>query len=332
LRPVAALLAVGVLPAAVRRLRWRVGGAARYPHAAGHPRRHARAGGLDQRHFHRLVQRAGRVLRRLHGAPAGPGPGGGTRRLRHPGRGRHHRGKGAAAAAAGSAQALTYPHPAWPDRTDGLAGPPSGDARRWRSRPLWGAADSGRSPAAPGHGIARLRVRPQGGGEGRGASGVGEAPARVPGRGRPAAWAQWRAHRPAHPVGEDWKHKARREAGLVAMLAGAGLLALLLLQVLPALLGIDGALGGQARLQALQADFLAGVDAVAVVAGLQALERAVDLADQLAVAVARAQLQRVLGLAGGTLGFVADVAHFVLEVLDGLLGLLDQVGAPLQQP
>src|SRR5690606_14834337 len=216
--------------------------------------------------------------------------------------------------------------PAWPDRTDGLAGPPSGDAPRWRRRPLWGAADSGRSRAAPGHG------RLQGGGEGRGASGVGEAPARVPGRGRPAAWAQWRAHMPAHPVGEDWKNKARREAGLVAMLAGAGLLALLLLQVLPPLLGIDGALGGQARLQALQADFLAGVDAVAVVAGLQALERAVDLADQLAVAVAGAQLQRVLGLAGGTLGFVADVAHFVLEVLDGLLGLLDQVGAPLQQP
>src|SRR3546814_15141947 len=54
-------------------------------------------------------------------------------------------------------------------------------------------------------------------------------------------------------------------------------------------------------------------------------------ADQLAVAVAGAQCQRVLGFAGGALGLVADVAHFVLEVLDGLLGLLDQVRAPLQQ-
>src|SRR5690606_20914298 len=53
--------------------------------------------------------------------------------------------------------------------------------------------------------------------------------------------------------------------------------------------------------------------------------------DQLAVAVAGTQLQRVLGLAGGAFGFVADVAHFVLEVLDGLLGFLDQVRAPLQQ-
>src|SRR3546814_5078453 len=61
------------------------------------------------------------------------------------------------------------------------------------------------------------------------------------------------------------------------------------------------------------------------------LERAVDLADQLAVAVAGAQFQRVLGFAGGAFGLVANVAHFVLEVLDGLLGLLDQVRAPLQQ-
>ena len=57
--------------------------------------------------------------------------------------------------------------------------------------------------------------------------------------------------------------------------------ALLLLQMLPALLGVDGALGGQARLQAIQADLFAGVDAVAVIAPFQALERAVDLADQL---------------------------------------------------
>jgi hypothetical protein len=64
---------------------------------------------------------------------------------------------------------------------------------------------------------------------------------------------------------------------------------------------------------------------------IHALERAVDLADQLAIAVAGAQFQRVLGFAGGALGFVADIAHFVLEVLDGLLGLLDQVGTPRQQ-
>src|SRR5690606_32780075 len=75
----------------------------------------------------------------------------------------------------------------------------------------------------------------------------------------------------------------------------------------------------------------AGIDAVAVVGAVHALERAVDLADQLAVTVAGTQFQRVLGLARRTLGLVADVTHFVLEVLDGLLGFLDQVRAPLQQ-
>src|SRR5688572_3534779 len=99
----------------------------------------------------------------------------------------------------------------------------------------------------------------------------------------------------------------------------------------PAFLFVDRAFGGQARLEAVQADFFAGVDAEAVFAGIQALERAVDLADQLAVAVARAQFQRVLGLARRTFGFIADVAHFVLEVLDRLLGFLDEVTTPAQQ-
>src|SRR5690606_16443766 len=87
----------------------------------------------------------------------------------------------------------------------------------------------------------------------------------------------------------------------------------------------------EAGFEALEADFLAGVDAVAVAAVLDALERAVDLADQLAVAVAGAQLEAVLGLAAGALGFVTDVTHLFLEVLDGLLGLLDQLFLPLQQ-
>ena len=53
----------------------------------------------------------------------------------------------------------------------------------------------------------------------------------------------------------------------------------------PAFLGIDGALGSQARFQAVQADLFAGVGAVTIVPAIQALQRAVDLADQLAVAV-----------------------------------------------
>src|SRR5690606_23371604 len=132
----------------------------------------------------------------------------------------------------------------------------------------------------------------------------------------PAATAQtWRTRRSWRP-----RDRGRRVASVAD----------LLLQVLPALLLVDGALGGEARLQPVEADFLARIDAVAVLALVHALERAVDLADQLAVAVAGAQFQRVLGLARGALGLVADVAHFVLEVLDGLLGFLVHVRAPLQ--
>src|SRR5690606_37908973 len=134
----------------------------------------------------------------------------------------------------------------------------------------------------------------------------------------PAATAPtWRSRRSWRP-----RDRGRRVASVAD----------LLLQVLPALLLVAGALGGEARLQPVEADFLARIDAVAVLALVHALERAVDLADQLAVAVAGAQLQRILGLARGAPGLVADVAHFVLEVLDGLLGFLDQVRAPLQQP
>src|SRR5690606_20302073 len=90
-----------------------------------------------------------------------------------------------------------------------------------------------------------------------------------------------------------------RRSGVFAVAIAACSVAHLLLQVLPALLRVDRALRLRARFQPVQADLLAGVHAVAVVATVDALERAVDLADQLAVAVAGAQLQRVLGLAAG---------------------------------
>src|SRR5690606_4409813 len=144
------------------------------------------------------------------------------------------------------------------------------------------------------------------------------------------AGARWSPRRPWVATLRTWSWRRNwrpRERG-----RRARSVADLLLQVLPALLLVDRALGGEPRLEPLQADLLARIHAVAVLALVDALERAVDLADQLAVAVAGAQLQRVLGLAGRALGFVADVADFVLEVLDRLLGFLDQVGTPLQQP
>src|SRR5262245_55785390 len=114
-----------------------------------------------------------------------------------------------------------------------------------------------------------------------------------------------RGSRPTAPERPDAETQKPRKRGAFSD-GRTGLIAHLLLHVLPAFLRVDRTFGGQARLQALQPDLLAGVDAESVVAGIHALERAVDLADQLAVAVARAQLQRILGLAGGALGLIAD--------------------------
>ena len=105
----------------------------------------------------------------------------------------------------------------------------------------------------------------------------------------------------------------------------------LLLAVLPALLRVETQRRDRARFEAIQADFLVGLLAEAVASFLDALERLVDLGDQLAIAIARAQLERILGLARGALRLVADIAHFIAQVVDRLLGLLDQVFAPLLQ-
>src|SRR5689334_24431797 len=82
----------------------------------------------------------------------------------------------------------------------------------------------------------------------------------------------------------------------------AALFAVELLLHLAALLRLDRERGGRACEQALDADGLAGLLAVAVAAVVDAGERLVDLLEQLALAVAGAQLQGVLLLEGGAVG------------------------------
>src|SRR5690606_19692808 len=111
LRAVTGVLAVGLLPAAVGHVRRRVRGAALDHPAAGDPRRDARPGVVDQRAFRGVVQRAGGVLCRLDGAPAGPGAGRGAGRLRDHDRGRGHGLARAETAAPGPARAALSPRP-----------------------------------------------------------------------------------------------------------------------------------------------------------------------------------------------------------------------------
>ena len=65
--------------------------------------------------------------------------------------------------------------------------------------------------------------------------------------------------------------------------------------VFPALLGIDCALGHRPALKPLDADFLAGIDAIAVCAVIDGGDDLVDLVQQFAVPVAGTQLEEILG-------------------------------------
>src|ERR1700686_5915669 len=69
------------------------------------------------------------------------------------------------------------------------------------------------------------------------------------------------------------------------------------------------------RPQPFQRDRLAGLLAIAVGVVLDALQRGIDLGDQLALAVAGAQLDRTVGLRGGAVGEVGMVKVLFLQGL-----------------
>src|SRR5262245_38006128 len=105
----------------------------------------------------------------------------------------------------------------------------------------------------------------------------------------------------------------------------AGSIAEHLLLHLAALLRLERQRGGGAGEQAGQADRLAGFVAVAVVAGFDARQRLRDLLQQLALAVARAQLERMLFLDGRAVGRVGHDRRVLAQVLGGFAGVGQQV-------
>src|SRR6266571_903311 len=104
------------------------------------------------------------------------------------------------------------------------------------------------------------------------------------------------------------------------------------LAALVALLRLDGEGSDRAGFETAQRDRLAGFLAIAVGAVLDALQRRVDLGDQLALAVARAQLDRPVGLRGGAIGEIGMVLVLVLQVLERLARLPQDLVAPDEQP
>src|SRR5207253_7839222 len=100
---------------------------------------------------------------------------------------------------------------------------------------------------------------------------------------------------------------------------------------LVALLGLDRERGDRAGLEPSQRDRLASLLAIAVGAVLEPLERGFDLGNELALAVASAQLDRAVGLRGGAVGEIGMILVLGLEMSDRLLGLLENILLPGEQ-
>src|ERR1700722_4197969 len=98
-----------------------------------------------------------------------------------------------------------------------------------------------------------------------------------------------------------------------------------------ALLGFDREGGYRSRLEALDADFLAGFQTVAVAAVLDALQGLIDLADKLAFTVACAQLEAELLLLRGAIVRIGEIRCLVLHVRHGAIHFFHQIALPTQQ-
>ena len=78
-------------------------------------------------------------------------------------------------------------------------------------------------------------------------------------------------------------------------------------------LGLDGERSDRARFQALERDRFAGFLAITVGPGFDALERGVDLGDELALPVAGPQFDRPVGFRRRAVGEVGMILVGVLE-------------------
>src|SRR5579871_389235 len=100
---------------------------------------------------------------------------------------------------------------------------------------------------------------------------------------------------------------------------------------LMALLRLDRKRGDRPRLKSLERDRLAGFLAIAVSPVLDPLQSGVDLGNELALAIAGAQLDGAIGLRGSTIGKIGMILAFILQMLQRFFGLLENVLPPIQE-
>ena len=94
------------------------------------------------------------------------------------------------------------------------------------------------------------------------------------------------------------------------------------------LLRLDRQRGDRPRVEPLERDRLAGLLAVAVGAFLDALQRRIDLGDQLALAVAGAKLDCPVGLGRGAVGEVRMIGVFLLQDFQRFARFAQDVALP----
>src|SRR3954454_19570275 len=128
------------------------------------------------------------------------------------------------------------------------------------------------------------------------------------------------------------KTQVMRQAAVVSARGGQILLvAIHLLAFFVALLRLDRKRGDGAGFQPLQRDRLPRFLPIAVGVVLDALQRRIDLGDQLALAVAGAQLDRAVGLRGGAVGEIGMVDVLFLQGLQRDPRFLEDFVLPRQQ-
>src|SRR5690606_32270442 len=147
---------------------------------------------------------------------------------------------------------------------------------------------------------------------------------------RPAARRGSYPLRRAGNRGADRRWARARSARTVSTIAVVAI-AVLALAALATLLCLDRQGRDRARFQALDADLLAGFEAVAVAAILDALQRLVDLADQFAFAIARAQLEAEFLFLRGAIVRIGEVRGLILHVGDGAIDFHHQIVLPAEQ-
>src|SRR5262245_64743570 len=87
----------------------------------------------------------------------------------------------------------------------------------------------------------------------------------------------------------------------------------------------------RARLEPLERDRLARLLAITVGAVLEAGERGINLSDQLALAVARAQLDRAVGLRRRAVGKIGVILVLGLKMSQRFFGLLEDLLLPIDE-